>query len=61
MLDEDGLDLLRVRFTTCSLIVLIGLTQSLPLGVQAMLTYDTTKRISAKRARTHPYFDGLKL
>ncbi|EPS96765.1 hypothetical protein FOMPIDRAFT_1025270 [Fomitopsis schrenkii] len=29
--------------------------------LRAMLTYDTTKRISAKRARTHPYFDGLKL
>ncbi|TFY60216.1 hypothetical protein EVJ58_g5294 [Rhodofomes roseus] len=29
--------------------------------LRAMLTYDTSKRISAKRARVHPYFEELKL
>jgi len=29
--------------------------------LRAMLTYDTGKRISAKRARLHPYFENFKL
>lgn len=65
-LDKDGLDLLAVswlliiwRCLHLKCLFLWWLTLAWHVFLQQMLQYEPSKRISAKKAMEHPYFDDL--